>query len=127
MTLAAPKNGDHSTLESKDAALNLRPLRESAALYLLCQNLSRPRARWIGDNEAFATVLPASELEQSAFVALLPKNGLHRASRRLQGDPTVERVEGQFNGYRSGAGTEPSAGSADAPRNFGSAFDAGRR
>ena len=45
----------------------------------------------------------------------------------LQGNPTVERVEGQFNEYRSGAGTEPSAGSADAPRNFGSAFDAGRR
>ena len=45
----------------------------------------------------------------------------------LQGDPTVERVEGQFNEYRSGAGTEPSAGSANAPRNFGPAFDAGRR
>ena len=35
--------------------------------------------------EAFATVLPTSELEQSAFVAFLPKNGLHHASRRLQG------------------------------------------
>ena len=45
----------------------------------------------------------------------------------LQGNPTLERVEGQFNEYRSGSGTEPSAGSADAPRHFGAAFDAGWR
>src|SRR3954454_25313560 len=45
----------------------------------------------------------------------------------LQGNPTIERVEGQFNEYRSGSGTEPSAGSAGVPRHFGVAFDAGRR
>jgi hypothetical protein len=46
----------------------------------------------------------------------------------LQGDPVVERVEGQFfNEYRSESGTGPSAGSIDAPRNFRFAFDAGRR
>jgi hypothetical protein len=102
-------------------------LREFAAPPSGAGILRGPRAHGIGGDEAFATVLPASELEQSAFVALLPKNGLHRASRRLAGNPTLERVEGQFNEYRSGSGTEPSAGSADAPRNFGSAFDAGRR
>jgi hypothetical protein len=111
---------------NKDVAALVRPLRESAARSLLCRNFIRPRAHGIGDNEAFAIVLPASELEQSAFVALSPKNGLHRASRRLQGDPTVERVEGQFNEYRSGSSTRPSAGSTNAPRNFGLAFDAGR-
>ena len=45
----------------------------------------------------------------------------------LQGNPTLERVEGQFNGYRSGAGTESSAGSGEAPRDFRSAVDAGCR
>jgi|SRR5215216_4430354 len=98
-----------------------------SGLVLTYLSSSRQRAHWASDDEAFATVLPTSELEQSAFVALLPKNGLHHASRSFQGDPTVERVEGQFNGYRSGSGTEPSAGSADAPRNFRSAFDAGCR
>jgi hypothetical protein len=58
-----------------------------------------------GNDAAFATFLPASELEQSAFVAFSSKNGPHRASSRLQGNPTLERVEGQFNEYRSGAGT----------------------
>ena len=47
-----------------------------------------------GDNAAFATFLPASELELPAFVAFSSKNGLHRASSRLQGNPTLERVEG---------------------------------
>jgi hypothetical protein len=45
----------------------------------------------------------------------------------LQGNPVVERFEGQFNEYRSKSGTGPSAGSIDAPRNFRFAFDAGRR
>jgi hypothetical protein len=45
----------------------------------------------------------------------------------LQGDPVVERVEGQFNEYRSESCTGPSAGSIDAARNFRSAFDTGRR
>jgi len=40
-----------------------------------------------GHNAAFATFLPASELEQSAFVAFSSKNGLHRAARRLAGKP----------------------------------------
>jgi hypothetical protein len=42
----------------------------------------------------------------------------------LQGNPTRERVEGQFNEYRSGAGTEQDADSGNAPRDFRSAFDA---
>jgi hypothetical protein len=58
-----------------------------------------------GADAAFATFRPASELEQSVFVAFSSKNGPHRASSRLQGNPTLERVEGQFNEYRSGAGT----------------------
>jgi hypothetical protein len=45
----------------------------------------------------------------------------------VQGNPAVERVEGQFNEYRSESCTRPSAGSIDAPRNFRSAFDAGGR
>ena len=44
----------------------------------------------------------------------------------LQGDPG-RRVEGQFNEYRSGSGTRPSAGSTDAPRNFRPVVDAGCR
>jgi hypothetical protein len=36
----------------------------------------------------------------------------------LQGRSDFERVEGQFNEYRSGSGTRPSAGKRDAPRNF---------
>lgn len=35
-----------------------------------------------GDNAAFATFIPASELEQPAFVAFSSKNGLHRASSK---------------------------------------------
>jgi hypothetical protein len=91
----------------KEAGSKARIMKDIAALVCVrcgsprrcpsCAGILRaPRARGVGDNEAFATVLPASELEQSAFVAFLPKNGLHRASRRLQGDPTLERVEGQF-------------------------------
>ena len=72
---------------NKDVAALVRPLRESAARSLLCRNFIRPRAHGIGDNEAFATVLPASELEQSAFVAFSSKNGLHRPARRPVGKP----------------------------------------
>jgi hypothetical protein len=39
------------------------------------------------EKKSFAVILPKRELEQSAFVAFLPKNGLHRASRRLAGRP----------------------------------------
>src|SRR4030095_3501820 len=63
------------------------PLRGSAVAPLLCRNFRWPRAHGIGDTEIFATVLPTSELEQSAFVAFSPKNGPHRASRRLAGKP----------------------------------------
>ena len=45
----------------------------------------------------------------------------------LQGNPTLARVEGQFNEYRSRSGTEPSASSVDSPRHFGAALDAGWR
>jgi len=40
-----------------------------------------------GHNAAFATFLPASELEQSAFVAFSSKNGPHHASSRPAGKP----------------------------------------
>src|SRR5215213_960236 len=77
----ASKEGDRSRYP--------RLLPESAAPSPLCRILLvRAHSAWAA-TEPFATVLPASELEQSAFVALLPKNGLHHASRRLAGRSDV--------------------------------------
>ena len=76
----------------------------------------------IAEKNLYAAFLSKRELEQSPFVAISPKNGRHRSSRRLQEHLSVERVEGQFNEYRSGAGT----GSAPS-RHFRAAFDAGLR
>src|SRR4029079_2372659 len=59
----------------------------------------------LAEKNLYAAFLSKRELEQSALVAISPKNGRHRSSRRLQEHLSVERVEGQFNEYRSGAGT----------------------
>jgi hypothetical protein len=96
VTPAAPKNGELDALETRISQPLSAFVVGVRGAVLACRNFARQRAHGIGDKAAFATVRPTSELEQSAFVAFSPKNGPHRASRRLPGDPTLERVEGQF-------------------------------
>ena len=94
---------------------------------LLCRNFARPRAHGSATTRPLPSFYPRANLNNRHSSHSRRKMVCIARQGDLQGDPTVERVEGQFNEYRSGAGTEPSAGSVDAPRNFGSAFDAGRR
>jgi hypothetical protein len=124
MTRAAPKNGKLDARQIKDIAARVGAYRANPERRVSCTG----------------TTLIASAANSSlpSFYQRANLNNRHSSySRRkmvriarqgsVQGNPAVERVEGQFNEYRSESRTRPSAGSIDAPRNFRSAFDAGGR
>ena len=127
MTRAAPKRGEWNPRKGRKSqplsALVARIRRPTRS----CRNFARPRHMGRATTRRLPPFYPRANLNNRHSSHSRRKMVCIARQGDLQGNPTLERVEGQFNEYRSGAGTEPGAGSADAPRNFRSAFDAGRR
>ncbi|WP_156435031.1 hypothetical protein [Bradyrhizobium lablabi] len=87
MTLAAPKNGEAGVRETGIKRRFSVPVATVRGIGPLVTESCWSSCTSDGRQEAFAIVLPTHELEQSVFVAFSPKNGPHRASRRLAGRP----------------------------------------